>query len=47
LMDRVLGKPRQQNENLNVNASYTEFLDALDGNRREVIDLDTISYDDL
>jgi len=30
LLDRVLGKPKQQNENLNVNASYSEFLDMCD-----------------
>lgn len=29
LLDRVLGKPKQQNENLNVNASYADYLNAL------------------
>lgn len=28
LLDRVLGKPKQQNENLNVNASYADFLES-------------------
>ena len=29
LLERVLGKPRQQTENLNVNTTYAEYLDDL------------------
>lgn len=30
LLDRILGKPKQQNENLNVNASYSDYLESLE-----------------
>jgi hypothetical protein len=40
LLDRVLGKPKQQNENLNVNASYSDYLAGLAGEIVEVYDVD-------
>jgi hypothetical protein len=36
VLDRLLGKPVQKNENLNLEASYTEFLDSIADKEEEM-----------
>jgi hypothetical protein len=45
-LDRIMGKPRQRNENTNVNISLTGFLEQLAREDQQVIDVTPTPDDD-